>query len=159
MSNHIPSAVPPPRMELKSLFFFLRTLLRSQKKDFINFYHWSNYEKSEFNKIKNSLNICITDDLYQFNDLCKAFQENVVIKDSFNFKLKNIATALYKHKMIDTCYSSNNCTNGLDASINALQLYNSNQKNISSHPIMQDIQNYNEIDCKLVYEFHKLLIS
>ena len=139
---------------IKSLFYYLRTLLRKTKKTFINFYHWSNYEKSIFNKYKDDMDLCLKDN-YKFNDLCEQFKNSVVIKDVFNFKLKSIGNALYKYGLIQTNYNSD-CTNGLDASISACKLYNEGYK---YNKVMKDIENYNEIDCKLVYELHKLLIS
>jgi hypothetical protein len=139
------------------LFFYLRSLLRLHKKTHIKFYHWSNYEKYKFNSFKKNINLCLTDDKYDFNDLCDFFEKNVSIKDAFNFKLKTIGSALYKHNIIDTHYESN-CTNGLDASISALELYKTKNK-VSNNPVMKDIEHYNEIDCKLVYELHTLVLK
>jgi hypothetical protein len=137
----------------QSLFYYLRTLLRSMKKNKINFYHWSNYEKTHFNKIKENIKLCLTDDVYEFTDLCKIFQNSVVIKDAFNFKLKTISKALYNHSLIDTHYDdTNQCANGLDASILALESYDTNNM-----IIMKDIEKYNEIDCKLLHSLHYLL--
>jgi hypothetical protein len=137
----------------QSLFYFLRSLLRNMKKNKINFYHWSNYEKLHFNKIKDNIKLCLTDNEYEFTDLCKVFQKSVVIKDAFNFKLKNIGNALYNHSLIDTHYDeTNKCSNGLDASIYALESYGNNNKTI-----MKSIEKYNEVDCKLLYELHDLL--
>lgn len=139
----------------KTFFYYLKNLLNSMKKNKINFYHWSNYEKMHFNKIKQDIKLCLTADDYEFTDLCKIFQTSVVIKDAFNFKLKTIGKALYNHNLIDTHYDdTNKCSDGLDASIMALQSYH--DKNTI---IMNDIEKYNEIDCKLLYDLHNLLVK
>jgi hypothetical protein len=137
----------------KLLFNYLKTLLQNTNKNKINFFHWSNYEKTHFNKIKETVRLCLTENQYEFTDLCKVFQKSVVIKDAFNFKLKNIGKALYQHSLIDTHYDeSNQCSNGLDASIIALESYKTNNKTL-----IKDIEKYNQIDCKLLYELHYLL--
>ena len=131
----------------KLLFNYLKTLLQNTNKNKINFFHWSNYEKTHFNKIKDTVRLCLTENQYEFTDLCKVFQKSVVIKDAFNFKLKNIGKALYQHSLIDTHYDeSNQCSNGLDASIIALESYKTNNKTL-----IKDIEKYNQIDCKLLY--------
>jgi hypothetical protein len=137
----------------KNLFHFLKNLLDSSNKNKINFIHWSNYEKTHFNKIKENVKLCLTDDKYDFTDLCKIFHDSVVIKDAFNFKLKHIAKALYQNNLISTHYdTSNQCADGLDASIIALESYQTNNK-----VVMKDIERYNEIDCKLLHDLHMLL--
>ena len=142
---------------LTSLFYYLRTLLRKMKKTKIEFYHWSHYEKSHFNRIKDTAHLCLSPDTYSFIDLCNIFQNHVVIKDSFNFKLKNIANALYSNKMITTCYNTeSDCLDGLDACINALKIYDENIP-IANNPIIKTIEEYNSIDCKMLYELYTLL--
>ena len=137
----------------KNLFYFLKNLLNKNNKNKINLIHWSNYEKMHFNKIKENVRLCLTDKEYDFIDLCKIFQDSVVIKDAFNFKLKHVAKALYQNNLISTHYdTTNQCADGLDASILAMESYQNNNK-----VIMKDIEKYNEIDCKLLYDLHKLL--
>ena len=142
-----------------SLFYYLRTLMRRMKKNYIHFYHWSHYEKTFFNKFKDNLKLCIPDDNYDFNDLCKVFEKSVVIKDCFNFKLKDVSSALYKNNIISTYYNdNNNIVNGLDAANFALALYNSGCKNkIKNNTVMKSIEEYNEVDCKLVCELYTLM--
>lgn len=142
---------------LSSLFYYLRTLLRKMKKTKIAFYHWSHYERTHFNKIKQDIKLCLEDDIYSFIDLCSIFQKHVVIKDCFNFKLKSITNALYCNKLIKTCYEQDiDCIDGLDACINALKLYDANEM-VINNPIMKSIEQYNSVDCKMLYELYSLL--
>ena len=142
---------------VSSLFYYLRTLLRKMKKTKIAFYHWSHYERTHFNRIKQDIKLCLEDTTYSFIDLCSIFQKHVVIKDCFNFKLKSITTALYCNKMIETCYyKDSDCVDGLDACINALKLYDANEI-VVNNPIMKSIEQYNSIDCKMLYELYNLL--
>jgi len=139
----------------KSLFYYLRNLQRQTKTDFIQFYHWSHYEMIFFNKLTKNINLCISDNNYKFIDLCAIYQSSVVIKDCFNFKLKNIASALYRNNLIKTCYEANDCMDGLDATIMALQLYDNNK--VKNNPVLLSIEKYNETDCKVLYELYELL--
>ena len=84
-------------------------------------------------------------------DLCEIFKkEPVVIKDCFNFGLKNIANSMYKHKLISTKIESE-CSNGLMASINAWKEYQTNPDAINSL-VIKDIMKYNEFDCKVMWD-------
>jgi len=140
----------------KSLFYYLRNLQRQTKTDFIQFYHWSHYERVFFNKLTKNINLCISDNNYKFIDLCAIYQSSVVIKDCFNFKLKNIASALHRNNLIKTCYENNDCMDGLDAAIMALQLYDNNDK-VKNNSVLLSIEKYNETDCKVLYELYELL--
>lgn len=89
--------------------------------------------------------------VHNWADLYKLFQsEPIVIKDCFNFGLKNIAKAMRKHDMISVRIESD-CDNGMACMVNAWKVYNS-----SEHPehsdIMKDITKYNEFDCKVLWE-------
>lgn len=142
---------------LTSLFHFLNDLLKKTKKNNIKFYHWSHYERTNFNTLKENVKLCIPDDKYDFVDLCKIYQKHIVIKDCFNFKLKNIALALYKNGLIESKYEEgSDCLDGLDACINALKLYDENI-NIHNNAVMRSIEKYNCMDCTLLFELHRLL--
>jgi hypothetical protein len=59
--------------------------------------------------------------------------------------------------MIETCYEQDSdCVDGLDACINALKLYDANEI-VLNNPIMKSIEQYNSIDCKMLYELYNLL--
>lgn len=84
-------------------------------------------------------------------DLCILFKsEPIVIKNCFNFSLKNIAKAMYNHKMISTKIESN-CDSGMSAMIQAWNCYNNNE-NVNNSKIMKDITKYNQFDCKVLWD-------
>lgn len=84
-------------------------------------------------------------------DLCQVFRdEPIVIKDCFKFGLKEIASALYKHTLIDTELESE-CKSGLDASIRAWKVYESCD-DPANHPEILDIARYNQFDVKAVWD-------
>jgi hypothetical protein len=125
--------------------------------DFINnktnnprFFHWSHAEKSFITSTnkrhKNIWNVWLSK--IEWIDICNIFKsEPIVVNGSFDFSIKSIASAMYNHKLIKTCWNTN-VTNGLHAMVEAIQFY----KNNTSLEIMDDIIKYNEIDCKVMWE-------
>jgi hypothetical protein len=82
----------------------------------------------------------------------------VTIVGAFNFSLKTVANALHSHNLIKSCWDSKNkCSNGLMVMILANDLYDNKNTNIYNNPLMKDIINYNEIDCKVLFEIHELI--
>lgn len=123
-------------------------------------WHWTNAEKSFWEKSENK-QFEIADNVYRknhisnkwgnnkFTDLSTLFHsEPIVLKNCFNFKLKDIAKAMRNNKMIQSSYTGN-CKSGYSAMISALEYYTTNSDNNS---VLSDIQNYNETDCKILYE-------
>uniref|UniRef100_A0A6C0H900 Uncharacterized protein n=1 Tax=viral metagenome TaxID=1070528 RepID=A0A6C0H900_9ZZZZ len=139
-----------------NFYNYLNNLLKQYNKNNIIFYHWSCAEVCMFNKYKFKNNITTVDN-FIFYDLNKVFtEEPIVIKGALNFSLKTIAKALYNNKLIKTYWDNNNsCSNGLNALILANNIYNNN--NIIIKSTLQEIINYNEIDCKIVGEIHLLI--
>ena len=78
----------------------------------------------------------------------------ITVKGSFNYSLKSIARSMYDNNMIDTCWDKDSvCSNGLNAMYYAYKIY----KNDYNNDIMDSIINYNEIDCKVMYEILKYI--
>lgn len=117
------------------------------------FIHWTDAEPSFYNRAKIEFNLPNK----KFLDLYKVFiNEPIVIKGAFNYSLKTIGNAMYKLKLINTFWDSNsNCSNGLDALVQANKIFYSNDNVQSSN--MLDITNYNEIDCKVLCEILEYL--
>ena len=64
---------------------------------------------------------------------------------------------MYNNNMINTLWDKDNeCSNGLNAMFYALEYYNNNISSRANN-IMSSIINYNEIDCKVMYEILKFL--
>jgi len=124
---------------------------------------WDTAERRQFDRLSADISGEDTEDrkdiisdewklhLNNWVDLCEIFKkEPIVIKDCFNFGLKNIANSMYKHRLISTKIESE-CSNGLLASVKAWQSYQNNPDPINSG-VMKDIKKYNEFDCKVMWD-------
>lgn len=126
------------------------------------FFHWSNAEKSIFNTVDKRHNdmFSIWKNNVEWIDMYKVFiSEPIVLKGAKKFTLKEIAKTMSLHGMITSNWSSDGPENGLDAMLEAIKYYrymNNPNKNIGDYNknklLMDSIINYNEIDCKVVYE-------
>lgn len=111
-------------------------------------YHWGCIEPITWNKLMHEHNI---EQVEQFNwiDLSKLFIDTpITINGCFNFKLKSVAGAMYKHHMISSEWKEGTLT-GMDYSTLAYLQY---QKNSINKTIMNDIIDYNEMDCRVLWE-------
>ena len=94
--------------------------------------------------------------------MCDLFKNiPVIIKGVFNFSLKNIANTLYKYKLINTNWGEN-AIDGLSAMYMSWVCYKKAEDDncdIKNIPEIYDIINYNEIDCKVMWDILKLLRS
>jgi hypothetical protein len=147
-----------------NFYLYINTILKRNNKKHAKFFHWSVAEPAAYNRFKSKNNDTkFNDTFFTFYDLNKVFiSEPVTVKGSLDFSLKSIAKALYTHKLIDSSWNqSSSCSNGLSAMILANNLYqqNNEQNSIDNEPIMKEIINYNEIDCKVLYEIHELIIN
>ena len=70
-----------------------------------------------------------------------------------NFSLKSVVKAFYDNMFIETNYDTD-VDNGLQAMVMAYECYKNN--NVNSY-IMSNIQSYNEIDCKVMWEIIEYL--
>jgi len=86
-------------------------------------------------------------------------KEPVTIRGAFTFGLKEIAKAFHFHELIETSWEESSL-DGLGAMVGAIlsakNLENSNQPLIEM-PLMREISNYNEIDCKVMMEIVQYL--
>lgn len=132
--------------------FINNKILELNKRDY-KFIHWSNAEIIFY---KNFLSKHPYNNFKEFKsfDLYKLFLDNnIVVKGALNFSLKTIANAMYKNKLINTCWDKNSiCNNGLQAMFLAYNLYKNNQYIDENNNIMKDIIKYNIIDCKVMWE-------
>lgn len=95
----------------------------------------------------------------QMVDLYQVFlNEPIVVKGALNYSLKSIAKAMFEFKLINTIWDSNSqCANGLNAMLIAHNIY-SKTKNVTNEiPMMKEIEKYNEIDCKCLWEIIRYL--
>ena len=83
-------------------------------------------------------------------DMVKLFRETpIVVKDCFNFSLKNVVKAMNKHGLIPTKMESD-CKSGMDAALSAWNSYQNGDG--ASSPIIKDIEKYNTFDVKALYD-------
>ena len=118
--------------------------------------HWSNAEKSFYNRV----NLRYGNIFKNINwfDLLRFFKDNnILILDSLNFSLKSIATSMYKYGLIQSIWN-NEITSGSDAMFFSWQEY-IKYNNINSSDKFRDVIFYNEIDCKTMYEIFEYLKS
>jgi hypothetical protein len=117
--------------------------------------HWSSAETVIFNKKLSEYHIIDYD--YKFLpwfDLLAVFKNSdypIIIKECFGFSLKQVVKTLNSHKLLDLCWPE--LDDGLLSSFIAKQIYQYNtNSNISKNKEMEDIVEYNFIDCKALYE-------
>lgn len=125
-----------------------------------NLIHWTKAEINFMNKFYEKHNddesLYVNLD-FNFFDLHKIFYDNnIVVKNAFNFSLKSIGNSMKKNNMIDLEWESDKCSNGLNCMIQAIHLYSINNVNDKS---FANIINYNEIDCKMMQVIHKYLLK
>jgi hypothetical protein len=132
---------------------YINNLLILENKEKARFYHWFHVEKTGYDKFKNKhMNIKFQD--LEFYDLLTIFNnEPIVIKGALNFKLKEIAKAMYSHKLINTTWSDK-INDGLSVMVDAEKYYNNN---MNKQIFFRDIIKYNEIDCKVLWEMHNYI--
>ncbi len=128
-------------------------LVETNKKD-SRFVHWTKAEPSQYYK-------CVDKFMFPFKNFIDLFdvfrKEPIVVNGAFSFSLKDIAKAMYKNKMINTSWSNIektkiNCVNGQDALFWGIKLYEQNDIINEDNIILKTIQNYNEVDCKVMFE-------
>jgi len=140
---------------------------RIKNNETVKIYHWGYYEFSYFYNLRNNRKVNQLICNYDFVNLNKLVKDNhIVVKGCMNYGLKDFSQALYDLKCIKTIWNTD-CTNGINAMLEAIKYYDfyltynklidnakiklENEKNrIDS--VMEDIINYNEIDCKVLYE-------
>ncbi len=118
--------------------------------------HWGGAEQYAYEKV---LDRCTKNiKIPEFLDLCGILrQQNVFVKGSFGFSLKNYANALYKHGEIEHG-AGDDCLDGFDAMCKAYSVYFDNNTE-NKKEIMDSIIRYNELDCLLVAEIHNYMLS
>ncbi len=92
-------------------------------------------------------------------DLLHFFREEpIIIKNCFNFGLKNIGKAMYKHGFIKTTWTDTD--SGLDAMIRFKEICKLNEGKklpLKRYTDIKEIVNYNKIDCLVLTEILQFL--
>ena len=112
----------------------------------IPLFHWANYEKTN---LKPLLNI---HEKFQFHDICTWVKDNqICVKGSYNFKLKNYAKALDNLGCIDITWPSS-VSDGINAMNTAYNYYTHDV----GERVIEDVKEYNEVDCLSMFKIHQL---
>lgn len=133
--------------------------------------HWGAIEKTLFDKLEITKEIQETQETFNeskeikemdttFINLHKMVIETpIAIKGVYNYGLKTVAKNLYKLGLIKTNWG-NSCVDGIGsivASIKCNEIANEQNISMKDVPIMKEIEFYNEIDCRVMYEIANLL--
>ena len=147
------------RIMINNFWIFIKEIMNDKNKINSRFIHWTKAEPSQYYK-------CVEKFMLpnkNFIDLFEVFKkEPIVIKGAFGFSLKDVANAMYKNNMIKTCWPSNEtikCTNGQDALLLGINLYKENNIVREDNSILKVIRDYNEVDCKVLFEIIEYLRS
>jgi len=121
-------------------------------------FHWSHAEQSFLNTSYNSARDRHQADWPPLNwyDLLNkvAKEEPITAKGAFAFGLKSVAKALHGHGLIETNWT-NGPTDGLGAMVGAWTCDREAAAkgcSMKDLPLMQEIESYNRVDCKVMWE-------
>jgi len=140
--------------------FMKRAIDRIRQGEYTHTYmdnHKMNFSDNNIKTVQNELDILINkfEEQVSWIDMCEIFQsEPIVVKGSYRFKLKHIAQAMHKHKMIKTSWDNegSKMSDGFRAMMEAIIIYKNNDSVDNDNTKMMDIIKYNQIDCKTVFE-------
>ena len=121
-------------------------------------FHWSQAEVTNFEHVNERYNGLWSNwgCSILWVDMYNVFvSEPIVIKGALSFKLKEIGKAMYDLNLISTLWNDIGPSDGLSAMISAIDYYK-NKKNNTLDSKLKNIYNlivdYNEIDCKVIWE-------
>jgi predicted RecB family nuclease len=116
----------------------------------IRFFHWAHVEKTLLESFFQRSNTVWRDYCeIRWVDMCSVFTSNpIVVKGALTFKLKDIAKALYKAGLIRTSWTDDKMSDGMMAMTTAIDYYFGDR----NRDIMDSIERYNMIDCKVIWE-------
>lgn len=123
-------------------------ITKHKKEKHIPLFHWANFERV------NLMPLLMLNDKYQFYDMYQWIKNNgICVKGAYDFKLKNYAKAMHKNGLIDVEWPE-----GINDGINAMNTaYNYYTHDVGDQAVINDIKNYNEIDCKSMFAIHQYL--
>jgi hypothetical protein len=138
--------------DILDLFWtFINNKLKESDKTVPIFVHWSQAEKTSYDKSRERNRLLPPKKMI---DLYQVFlNEPIVVKGALNYSLKSITRALFENNLISTIWdTSSSCANGLNAMLLAYKIYNKQNSNPDEDFTMKEIEKYNEIDCKCLWE-------
>ena len=122
------------------------------KHDNPRFFHWGHVENTILAEKINRHNINWDIKSIEWVDVYKSLVDvRFAINGALNFKLKEVAAALYKHGHITTTWEGNGVGDGVSAMISAINYYKKGWGDL------RVIENYNMTDCKVLWEIAKIV--
>ena len=123
----------------------------------VNIFHWGHAE-SKYMYYIHKKHFDIEFPEYILVDLLDHFRlEPIIVQGVFKFGIKSIGKALYKNGLIETTWVEEN-DNGLDAMIKFKEICKKDKKiPLKRYLEIQNIIEYNRIDCKVLKEIYNLL--
>jgi predicted RecB family nuclease len=79
-------------------------------------------------------------------DLCAVFRDGITVKGAFDFKLKHIAEAFYRHNKLPYFIDEFDCQNGADSIVLAKEYYKH-----KDDAVRHSIEKYNRFDCESMF--------
>lgn len=120
-------------------------------------YHWSKAEPIVLNNFWIRHQLPNQMSKLNFVDILDIFKnEPIIIRDTFSFSLKEISNSLFKLGLIKTIWKESKICSGKNALFYAWNYYNSS---IKDETIMEQIIEYNYVDCKVMEEIMNFLRS
>lgn len=113
-------------------------------------FHWGDAERTLFNTANRRHNMRWTSKFNSMNwvDFCRIFKsEPIVVKGAKKFNLKEVTNAMNSLGLINISWDNDGPADGLSAMISAVDYY----KGVSTDSFKRIIE-YNEVDCRSVYE-------
>lgn len=133
---------------------FIKTKTKNYKKSY-KIFHWSSAEVTFLNSAL-ARHPSIDYKKLEFFDLLTEFKnQEIVAKGLLNNALKSVVKLFYENGWIKIKYDDSNCMSGVDAMIMAHNINKKaieNNKKITDYKIMDEIIQYNKVDCLSVYE-------
>ena len=118
-----------------------------------NIYHWSNAEKNQYKNAKKNHKYTELSNL-NFVDILEIFtSEPIVLKNTYEYGLKEISKKMYEYKMINTIWDDQDI-DGREAMLYAWTSESivKNNNSIQNNKLIKDIKKYNYFDCKVLEE-------
>jgi hypothetical protein len=136
---------------LDSFWSFINDKLKETGKTVPIFVHWSQAERTSYDKSRERHPYLPQKEMVHLYQVF--LNEPICVKGALNYSLKSIAKALFENKIISTIWdTSSTCANGLNAMLLAYKVYNKQGSNPVEDFTMKEIEKYNEIDCKCLWE-------
>jgi hypothetical protein len=115
------------------------------------FYYWSDAERQMLTKALGSERL--NAEGLQLVDMCKIFREGqIILPGQFGYGLKEIGGLMHQYGMIQTGWGNADISNGLDAMVEAIQVY----KVKYNQDFFNEVIRYNYVDCKVMQEIASL---